>query len=292
MDQVAHATTFTGKEQDPSGYYYFGARYYEPQTQMWLSPDPALASFLGSGSVRPGQLSVYSYAGNNPVILVDPSGLDPVCSAGQCPSVERQAGQEDRAAAAKAWGAALYKKMRAEGRAAPPNLQPSAGCIHGVDGDCAIGVPNWEWKMMKRQEAAEDFLSGLANASNDTPVMAGTSVSSGGPGLPPTDEPLFTPAKPAYKPNPAHDPNDRANFDPRKTPEPADSAAVYELAKPDPRTAGVFWGYSTQNNQMYRYAAKNAETAHFTGATGLAPRPLPTRLVPVQIRRGFGFRAK
>jgi RHS repeat-associated protein len=83
---------FTGKEQDNTGFYYFGARYYDPQTSVWQSPDPILGKYLddsknqnsgknGSGdTVEKGvynsmNLSLYSYAGQNPVILLDPNGL-------------------------------------------------------------------------------------------------------------------------------------------------------------------------------------------------------------------------
>jgi RHS repeat-associated protein len=35
---------YTGKELDPeAGLYYYGARYYDPRTQQWQSPDPVLA---------------------------------------------------------------------------------------------------------------------------------------------------------------------------------------------------------------------------------------------------------
>jgi RHS repeat-associated protein len=38
---------FTGKELDvETGYYYFGARYYDPHLSMWTSPDPLLAQYV------------------------------------------------------------------------------------------------------------------------------------------------------------------------------------------------------------------------------------------------------
>jgi RHS repeat-associated protein len=82
-DFTEHATTFTGKEIDPgTNYYYYGARYYEPQIQMWLSPDPILASYMGGGPsggvFQPKNLDLYSYAWNNPVGLRDPNGREVV----------------------------------------------------------------------------------------------------------------------------------------------------------------------------------------------------------------------
>ncbi|WP_225850198.1 SpvB/TcaC N-terminal domain-containing protein [Streptomyces sp. HPF1205] len=71
---------YTGKELDPeTGLYYYGARYYDPRHQLWQNPDPALTTYLDgtpeSGAYDPLNLALYTYAGNNPVLLTDPSGL-------------------------------------------------------------------------------------------------------------------------------------------------------------------------------------------------------------------------
>jgi RHS repeat-associated protein len=75
---ISHAVTFSAKELDASGFYYFGARYYDPRVQMWLSPDPILGKYLrgevNQGVFNPQNLGLYSYAWNNPVILRDPTG--------------------------------------------------------------------------------------------------------------------------------------------------------------------------------------------------------------------------
>ncbi len=79
---------FTSKELDPeTNLYYHGARYRDARLNNWLSPDPILNSYLPSGnkdknSKLPGHggvynsvnLNLYHYAGNNPVIYVDPDG--------------------------------------------------------------------------------------------------------------------------------------------------------------------------------------------------------------------------
>ncbi len=65
----AYATRykFNGKELDPqTGYYYYGARYYDPVISRWLSVDPLTEKYPG--------LSPYNYTANNPVMLVDPDG--------------------------------------------------------------------------------------------------------------------------------------------------------------------------------------------------------------------------
>ncbi|WP_437941583.1 SpvB/TcaC N-terminal domain-containing protein [Sorangium sp. So ce341] len=77
--ELRRAYVFTGKELDQAtGLYYFGARYYDPRINVWLSPDPILDEYMaggpGAGVFNPGNLGLYSYALNNPVNLVDPDG--------------------------------------------------------------------------------------------------------------------------------------------------------------------------------------------------------------------------
>ena len=61
-------SSFTGKEKDSeSGYYYFGARYYDCDLSgLFLSVDPM--------SDKYPNLSPYAYCAWNPVKLVDPDG--------------------------------------------------------------------------------------------------------------------------------------------------------------------------------------------------------------------------
>ncbi|VVO78730.1 RHS repeat-associated core domain-containing protein [Pseudomonas fluorescens] len=56
---------YSGKEMDDSGLYYYGARYYAPWLQRWVSADPA-------GDVD--GLNLYAMVGNNPLLYVDRSG--------------------------------------------------------------------------------------------------------------------------------------------------------------------------------------------------------------------------
>lgn len=79
---------FGGKELDPAaGLYYFDSRYYNPNTGRFIQPDP-LANFLATPELQertnmsledilanPQRLNYYSYAGNNPVVFIDPTGL-------------------------------------------------------------------------------------------------------------------------------------------------------------------------------------------------------------------------
>jgi RHS repeat-associated protein len=74
---------FTGKELDRStGFYYFGKRYFDPRMSNWLSTDPILASYVqgeeNGGVFDPGNLGLYTYSYNNPIVIRDPDGLQGV----------------------------------------------------------------------------------------------------------------------------------------------------------------------------------------------------------------------
>jgi RHS repeat-associated protein len=59
---------YNGKEFDQeTGNYYYGARYFNPKTSLWLSVDPMAEKFPG--------WSPYAYAMHRPTVLVDPTGM-------------------------------------------------------------------------------------------------------------------------------------------------------------------------------------------------------------------------
>jgi RHS repeat-associated protein len=78
---------FNGKELDAeTGYYYYGARYYNPRVSLWLNVDP-LADYNpfynkehyidgqhNGGIYNSGNLAPYAYTYQNPVVYVDPNG--------------------------------------------------------------------------------------------------------------------------------------------------------------------------------------------------------------------------
>lgn len=66
--------TYTGRETDGLGLYYYRTRYYNPATGRFISEDPA--GFAGSGT------DFYQYAGDDPIDFIDPFGLDKKNSCG------------------------------------------------------------------------------------------------------------------------------------------------------------------------------------------------------------------
>jgi RHS repeat-associated protein len=66
---------YTGKEKDATGLYYYGARYYDPQTGKFITRD------LIKGRKSNSQtLNLYTYCLNNPIKYIDPTGLDSMCT--------------------------------------------------------------------------------------------------------------------------------------------------------------------------------------------------------------------
>jgi len=62
---TTNSFTYTGRELDGTGLYFYRARYYNPTLQRFLSEDPI--------GLR-GGINRYSYGGNNPTSFTDPSG--------------------------------------------------------------------------------------------------------------------------------------------------------------------------------------------------------------------------
>lgn len=61
---------YNGKELDEeTGLYYYGARYYDARTSIFLSVDPM--------AEKMSNVSSYAYCFNNPVRFTDPQGLEP-----------------------------------------------------------------------------------------------------------------------------------------------------------------------------------------------------------------------
>lgn len=60
---------FNAKEMDAeTGYYYYGARYYNPRVSLWLNVDPL--------AEKHPNISPFAYCANNPIKYFDPDGRD------------------------------------------------------------------------------------------------------------------------------------------------------------------------------------------------------------------------
>ena len=60
---------FNGKELDQeTGLYYYGARYLDSKTSLWLNVDPLAEKYPN--------ISPYAYVANNPIKYIDPDGKD------------------------------------------------------------------------------------------------------------------------------------------------------------------------------------------------------------------------
>jgi len=65
---------FTGKEKDPTGFHYFGARYYSGDIGRFLSPDPHTLYPGNLNLANSQELNPYVYCYNDPVNHYDPNG--------------------------------------------------------------------------------------------------------------------------------------------------------------------------------------------------------------------------
>ncbi len=63
----------SNKPGSESGNDYFGARYYASNDARFLSPDPSGLTF--ASAANPQSLNLYSYALNNPLEFIDPTGM-------------------------------------------------------------------------------------------------------------------------------------------------------------------------------------------------------------------------
>jgi RHS repeat-associated protein len=63
--QLAQSLVWRGHRIDPTGLYYLGARYYEPTSGRFLSPDP---------KGQAASMSLYDFCNGDPVNGFDPDG--------------------------------------------------------------------------------------------------------------------------------------------------------------------------------------------------------------------------
>jgi RHS repeat-associated protein len=126
--------SFTGQDQDVvtgsggTGVYDYLFRKYDPSAGRWLSPDPK-----GWGAVNlhnPQSFDRYAYVENDPLRLVDPSGLD-LCYYGDPADVSTDNDPSD-------WGDSSAAECKAEGGL----IVDAQTTVVVDDGDCRGNDPN------------------------------------------------------------------------------------------------------------------------------------------------------
>jgi RHS repeat-associated protein len=140
---------FTGKERDTeSGNDYFGARYYASSMGRFSSPDPSGLFF--ADPTNPQSLNLYSYVYNNPLINIDPSGMECVWDDGSYDAADDK-------------GTGSADKCSGQGGTwIPPSI------FEGVEGN----QPG-SWSGQASSSVASDWLnpSVVVNTPNDAPSL-------------------------------------------------------------------------------------------------------------------------
>ena len=127
--------SFTGQDQDVvtgsggTGVYDFLFRKYDPSAGRWLSPDPS--GWQAASLRHPQSLNRYAYAQNNPLSLVDPSGLN-ICYYGDPNDVSIDHDAED-------WSDSSAGDCAQEGG---ESLDGSETITVTADGGCSASDPN------------------------------------------------------------------------------------------------------------------------------------------------------
>jgi RHS repeat-associated protein len=142
---------FTGKELDEeTGLMYFGARYYDPKINMWISTDPALGEYLptgaqlffpeeafnanslkGSGGVfNSHNLNLYQYAGLNPIKNIDPDGRVEYPASQYVYSISSQPGERTNAITNQ--GTEMHRGVDQRTPEGTPLVAMRAGTVYSV----------------------------------------------------------------------------------------------------------------------------------------------------------------
>jgi RHS repeat-associated protein len=155
--------TFTGREDDGTGLYYYRARYYNPDQKRFIAEDPL--EFGG------GDSNLQAYVGNNPIDYSDPTGL--LCLAGGF-SASAKAGW----GAIGAGGTAGYGQAACSGTA--PNLDDATKFVYTEFGGFAgppglqISYPTESKANFAVGAAAGSGLSVAISNANDSKGLAST----------------------------------------------------------------------------------------------------------------------
>lgn len=99
---------------------------------------------------------------------------------------------------------------------------------------------------------------------------------------------VYNTDKPALVTNPKHVPGGEG-FRPNAGIQPPDYAEAYQGAV---KVDGAWWGVSADGKSIYRYFESGDGTVHWAGSTGDERNPLTQKVVPSEVLKTFGFKAK
>lgn len=158
IGQSVNRRVFTGKEIDQNtGLIYFGARYYDPDTARFTTPD----TYLGEQATPPS-LHRYLYAYSNPTVFIDLEGYE---SNREMWGLDEKS-VEKAAANDNSWWAATKYAAKATGYKV----------WNGVTGGFLERQDTRQEKLDRGQISASDYWKGTgidATASISTQVVAG-----------------------------------------------------------------------------------------------------------------------
>ena len=136
---------------DEDGLYQLGARFYDPLTGRFLSPDPLRLTEVEL--TEPQRFNPYAYALNNPLRYTDPSGFTPLPSLEDATAIlERWAKSADLSQTTRELAADLASKATTSPTSTRQRALNQAIRIAAANGRVSVG-------------ALEDTLRNLANRS-------------------------------------------------------------------------------------------------------------------------------
>ena len=152
---------FSAKERDASELMYFEARYYDPLSARFISPDPLYAVDIERCVESIIECNLYQYTGNNPVVRVDLDGLAEVGIFD-----DKGAGDWDvldRTFSTSTWDSANNYNLQNLASGEYTTLQQRQDFYSWVDGDLQAKGHDVKWpKLAVEAVKAADYLENVS----------------------------------------------------------------------------------------------------------------------------------
>jgi hypothetical protein len=276
---LGESGAFTGKERDEeTGLYYYGARYLDSRSVMWISTDPALGEYVPGAPVNdearkrnknlPGMggvyntvnLHLYHYAGNNPVKYTDPDGKELYQ-----PLIFKQMDTAFKAV-----------KFLIENRESILKIGIGAGKIAVGAGLAALGTGTGAGITVGSGGVAA--LGGVALA--DAAIVAGGAFVGVGAADVLDGISMLSQGNDSsqIQPERMNNPKHHAGS---SSPQPDNTQELFDKSIPD--GTGVRWA-KDDNGIIHRFSRPSNGQSHWNGSTG-GNRPIRIDDIPIEIRR-------